>query len=436
MHKPIAIVALLLLSACATSGSHEHRRATASSAAGEQLTFFFPILEEDSDPINIRTGVPGPGNERSRFVGIYNNPEYTPLIDLVDEASETIDIEIYMMTDPSFRAALRRALERGVAIRVVKDPTALGETCRYFDFSAIDLGINDRPVDDDCVDQRKLVQEVREKGGSFVPFNKTELCGKTPEATTRCFQHGKILVIDRNSPKNRLALISSGNFNSSSLCRLENSPSTCNRDYSYVTRDSEVIDALIAVLEDDAAGKRYQPTSQRLQRKLTVSPFSKEPLINFIRTARRSIQVQNQYMKDGDVNQALIDAADRGVRVEMMLASDCAFGRPRESAKASLETLYRSLESAGIRLRFFTAQMRQKERRGYLHSKAIVVDGETAWVGSVNGSTTAFDMNREFGIYFNHPARVSHLSRIMTEDFQHENSQSWQEGFECKKDYL
>lgn len=389
-----------------------------------------PILQEDTD----RTKVAGrpSRNSRNGFVGIYSNAEYTPLVDLINKAQRTVDIEIYEMADPGLRQALRKAIARKVKIRVVKDPTPLGASCDYF-------GEEKANPSTDCLDQKKLVAEIRASGGRFEPFVKKELCGKDSTADERCFQHGKMVLIDRENANRRMALLSTGNFNSSNLCNLGANPSVCNRDYTYVTRDYDVVVGLSRIFAKDIEGKRYDlaaylEANPALKDKLTVSPFSKRPLLDFIQSATSSIQLQNQYMKDKDINEALIKAAQRGVKVQMMMASDCSFGKPSPATQKNLEPLYKSFEEAGVELKFFTAQMTQKGKPGYLHAKTIVVDDKKAWMGSVNGSSTSLDKNREYGIFFNQRARVKYLQGVMSKDFADAKSESWKEAFECKND--
>ncbi len=72
---------------------------------------------------------------------------------------------------------------------------------------------------------------------------------------------------------------------------------------------------------------------------------------------------------------------------------------------------------------------------GYLHAKAIVVDGTKAWMGSVNGSTTALTKNREFGIYFDDSTDVSSLDSIFSSDFANTGAESWQDSLTCAENH-
>jgi len=360
--------------------------------------------------------------------GFHDNTADQPVVKALSLAAKSIDIEIYEMSDPDVRAALRAALARPepLRVRVIKDPDPLGEACRYFE-----------PVSDrdgaDCRDQKALVEQVRaSRGGAFVPFNKAELCGGRTKsgAPKRCFEHGKLLVVD-----GRHALLSTGNFNSSNLCNLRRGPRVCNRDFSYITSDTDVVRAVSAVFEGDLAGRRYDLEAlltPQVSRKLTVSPYSLAPLVGFINGARRSIRIENQYLKEKEIDEALEARAAAGVKVQVMVSSLCSFGRPKSSKPA--EKLFGGFERAGIEPRLFTSAMQVGGRPGYLHAKAIVVDDERAWVGSVNGSDTATSANREFGVFFDQPADVARLDAILRADFDSPGAETWRESLQCAKD--
>jgi len=53
----------------------------------------------------------------------------------------------------------------------------------------------------------------------------------------------------------------------------------------------------------------------------------------------------------------------------------------------------------------------------YLHAKAIVADGHTAFVGSQNFSTSSLDDNRELGIITNDRPVVEPVGATLASDF-------------------
>lgn len=355
-------------------------------------------------------------------VHFFNQADSHPVMDLVQTARSTLDIEIYQMTDPDFRAALRAAIARGVKVRAVEEPNPLGARCAPFNAPAA-------AESTDCGDLRGLITQVKQAGGAIVPFNKASLCGQ-PGGT--CFEHGKMIIADHAQ-----ALVSTGNFDSTNFCNLSRAPSRCNRDFSVVTQDGEVVKTLSRVFEADLSGAAYDLkaiVTTQVELKMTVSPLSLDPLVQFIKSARQSIQIENQYLKEPTINSALIEAARAGVQVEVMTASACAFGPPKPPALAQWNRDYAAFDAAGVKTRIFNASMKVDGVPGYLHAKAIVVDHSRAWVGSVNGSSMATSNNREFGLFFEDAVSVQALSKILSQDFGNTSSESWQESAACTKE--
>ena len=363
------------------------------------------------------------------FVGFYKNDEGTPLLEMINGAESQIDIEIYEMTNKRFRTAIRQALKRGIKIRIVMEPNPVGGKCPVFEAAAA-------KEDATCKDLRSLVKEVKAKRGQVVAFDKEELCGvdrTTAGKSPNCFEHGKIVVKDR-----AVALISSGNFNSTNLCDKSESPATCNRDYTVVTDDAEVVNGLEQIVTSDLKATRYnlaEIVRGTLAEKLTVSPLSLQPLVDFIATAQESVEVENQYLNDPTLNEALVTAARRGVKVSVMVSSACAFGKPSQYERNKVTKIYSKFDEVGVRSRFFTRKMKVAGVAGYLHAKAIVVDSRRAWVGSVNGSTTALTLNREFGLFFDKQDWVSKLSATINQDLDASGAESWEESLDCQKDF-
>ena len=353
---------------------------------------------------------------------IFENSAGSPLVSLIQSAKTSVDIEIYEMNDMGVHLAIQDALNRRVKVRVIKDGTPVGGSCRVFS------PLSERDTVD-CQAEKSLKISVQEAGGEYVAFNKENLCA-APGG--KCFEHGKIVLVDRSR-----ALLSTGNFNSTSLCSASERGDTCNRDYTVVSEDPSVVNLLETIFEKDIVGQRYDMSvilAKTGNGKVTVSPFSLEPLIRFIQTAQKSIQIQNQYLKNPQLNQAIREAASRGVEVEVMVASACSFGPPKSGDAQGWTATYRAFDLAGVKTRIFPRKIQIRGVGGYLHAKTIVVDQRRAWVGSVNGSTQSLTNNREFGIFIDEPSQVQKLSNIMYHDFVDPNGETWKESLDCKND--
>ena len=355
----------------------------------------------------------------SYAVDFYDNSIHAPHIGLIQSARSQIDIETYTMADPLILQAISTAQDRGVKVRIVQEPSPVGVSCKVF-------GSNTGNDPAGCSDLRNFVARVISKGGEYVPYNKDVFC----KGSKICYEHGKMMIFDK-----KIALVSTGNFDATSICDISGGASRCNRDYSIVTKDPGEVKALETVFEHDLSGQLYDLKAlvdQLPSNTLTVSPYSLEPLIAFIRSAKNSIQVQNQYLKDPDLNRELQDAASkRHVKVQVMVSSICSFGRPSANEVSKVLAVAGDFQNAGVEARVFTKRIQVNGQQGYLHAKTIVVDHHSAWVGSVNGSTTALATNREYGVFFQDAAAVSQLNSIIDSDFANSGSTSLTEDAHC-----
>jgi cardiolipin synthase len=348
----------------------------------------------------------------------------SPILSLINGSKSSIDLEIYTMKDSSVIAALKAAMSRGVKLRIVQTGYTL-DSCPVFEAPSS----SDDPT---CTPLKAFVAYVRANGGEYVPFS-NQLCG-TPGQN--CFQHGKILIADAST-----IMISTGNFDPTSLCDLAQNPTTCNRDFSLVTSDASVISTVQEIYNNDLKGTTFNlknilssPAAERV----TVSPDSMTPLLALIQSAKTSIQVENQYLEDPTMNAALATAARRGVKVTVMVASVSAFGKLDPTKDAwqinQWTQIFTQFDQAGVQSKIFNGSMLIKKTAGYLHAKIILVDGAQAWVSSVNGSTESITENREYGILSTDPQVVKLLNTVLTGDFANPHAETWQESLACKKD--
>jgi cardiolipin synthase len=327
-----------------------------------------------------------------------NGVDPSLVIPFIQSAQKTLDIEIYTMEDLSVINAIKTAIGRGVKVQIVQTSNPVGDPCGVFDTNA---------AGDSCAPLRDFVSYVNSHGGKYVPFS-FGLCG-TPGKS--CFQHGKMMIVDGKE-----ALISTGNFDPTNLCDL--SANVFQHDLSFEPYD------LSSIIGSET--------------RITASPLSMTPLMNFIDSAKKSIQLENQYLQDPTMNAHLIAAAHRGVKVFVMVASVTAFGRLSATSDASQisrwTSTYTAFDQAMINTKIFDNSMTINSQPGYLHAKVILVDGNRAWVGSVNGSTESLTENREFGIFSNDTAVVKKLAEVLYADFTNPNAETWKQSLNCVKD--
>src|SRR4051812_22171502 len=82
--------------------------------------------------------------------GLYVNSEGSPLLPLLKNAKDYIDIEIYTIGNQTVRDLLREAISRRVKIRIIKEPKPVGERCILFEKVT-----DEDKISKSCQDQRQ-----------------------------------------------------------------------------------------------------------------------------------------------------------------------------------------------------------------------------------------------------------------------------------------
>ena len=111
-----------------------------------------------------------------------------------------------------------------------------------------------------------------------------------------------------------------------------------------------------------------------------------------------SLDLYAEVLRDPQMLDALAAAAERGVRVRIIIAIRGFCRRGGSVGRIRVD----------IRL----------SSRLYIHAKLIVADGERAFVGSQNLSATSLDQNRELGIIVDDPVNLSRLTWTFAIDFR------------------
>jgi len=117
-----------------------------------------------------------------------------------------------------------------------------------------------------------------------------------------------------------------------------------------------------------------------------------------IRVARREILIANAYFFPGiRFRRALIDAAQRGVQVTLLLQARVEYRLLHYAARA----LYGQLLAGGVAI--------EEYHRSFLHAKVAVIDNRWATVGSSNIDPYSLLMSREANLFVRGPEFASKL---------------------------
>ena len=166
--------------------------------------------------------------------------------------------------------------------------------------------------------------------------------------------HGKMMVIDG-------AALHVYGFN---YTRLDTEHS---RSFGLVTRERGVVQEAMKLFEADAMRQNYVPSHPRL----VVSPEnSRAMLTSFIKGARRELLIYDAQVSDNAIQKVLADRADDGVNIRIL-------GRLEKGNRH-------------IKVRKLGALR--------LHVRAIIRDGNAAFIGSQSLRKLELEGRREVGI--------------------------------------
>jgi phosphatidylserine/phosphatidylglycerophosphate/cardiolipin synthase-like enzyme len=309
----------------------------------------------DDAPADAAPDAPGPGcwglSPRSVPAEAFVAPTgvQSRITSLIDGAQTSLDVQMYLFTVTTIADRIIAAKNRGVAVRVLLDPDHDGNA-----------NVRSKLID------------------ATVP---------TRDAPAiYSFSHAKYLLID-----NKMVVIMSLNFNVDAM--------SSERNYGMITRDPDDIADTKAIFDMDwaAATGESKPADLACTR-LIVSPNNaKQRLVDFIKSAKTTLDVEAMYISDDSVRAAIVDAKKRGVTVRVILET--------------------SSDNNEIKALFAANAITVKDANSFsLHAKLLIADG-VAFVGSENFSITALTKNRELGAFVFEPGPAALIQQQFDADW-------------------
>lgn len=275
-------------------------------------------------------------------------------------AKQSVWLEMYLLTDRSVIRALEEAAHRGVDVRVMLEMHPFG-------------------------------------GGS--PTKTLDLlsaAGVKTKSTSPDFAltHEKSMVLDGST-----AYIMTCNF---TLSALGKGKSLKNREYGIIDTQPQDVQGVLDIFNAD-----WNRTPASLNDpNLVVSPLnSRNDLTALINNAHVALSIEAEEMQDTAIEQALTNAARRGVQIRVILPA--AQSSTSEDSNSSGIT---AIKQGGIQVK--------EDRQLYMHAKILVVDKTQAFVGSENISTASLDKNRELGILVSDQQVLATLQQTFQEDWE------------------
>jgi phosphatidylserine/phosphatidylglycerophosphate/cardiolipin synthase-like enzyme len=278
-----------------------------------------------------------------------------PIYDAIDAARTSIDMTMYELEDPTAERALAAAAHRGVKVRVLLNggPDGYGEA-----------------------DNVGAMHYLRAHA-VLVRFSPSYFA----------LTHQKTITID-----GRRSLVMTLNLTSRYYANT--------RDFAIWDDRPADVRAIESVFDADWDGRMIDPSTGSGD--LLWSPGAQGALVALIERARASVDVENEEMADQPIIAALCHAAQRRVRVRVVMTY--------ESEWASA---FSTLSRCGASVRVYHG-----ETPLYIHAKEIIIDDTRAYVGSENFSYDSLERNRELGLITTAAPVIGALERTFTSDYR------------------
>lgn len=183
--------------------------------------------------------------------------------------------------------------------------------------------------------------------------------------------HGKLLIVDREE-----LYVLGFNFTGLDLK---------SRSFGLVTRDRRAVQEALRLFEADALRQDFDPVFDNM----VVSPENaREQLATFIKRAKKQLVIWDPKISDPQMIRLINQRAKAGVDIRII-------GR---------------LAKRG-------AELRAQKSPGRLHVRAMVRDGETAFVGSQSLRALELDGRREVGLITREPKIVKGILDVFESDW-------------------
>jgi len=281
-----------------------------------------------------------------------------PIVDAIDGATKSLNIRMFLFTEPTLIDAVIAARKRGVNVRVMLNPAR-------------------RSGESENEEARKLLTdagvEVRDSNPAFA------------------LTHQKSMVID-----DRIGFVESLNWEPRDL--------TKTRDYAIVTTKAHEVAEMVACFDADWEHADFEPAQHS---NLIWCPNNgRRRLAEFIDSTRHSLWLQNERYQDQVIIERLVRAVTRGVKVHVL-------AKPPHSLKP--EKLVEGV--GGLRILQDVGARVHTLKHLKLHAKILLADDKRAVVGSINIAPGSFDDRRELAIETDAPGAVQRLKKTVEHDW-------------------
>lgn len=354
--KHIVLVSALVIAAC----THKNE---SPNVNGEKQTNVKEVQPLADDQKNV---------DAESDMGLYMTPNvngHVDFIKLVDAAKTEIKLAMFRITNKPVADSLIAAKNRNVKVQIIVDRNASAPA------------------------NSQAIKKQLEDAGVEIKFSTTGFS----------ITHEKAMSIDGEK-----LLISSINLTNAVAVT---------RGFAVVSVDKAAIADFNSVFDADwsnaDSGGNVTPSFKG--DKIFFSPIgSEDRLVNFIGQAQKSVTLYVENFTDKRVAEALIDASNRSVQVQVLVPL-CT--ESRENPTINHPIVKDILSRSKVQ-----AKMMPQEKTldtPYIHTKAIVIDGEKFYLGSMNFSYNSLTKAREVGIILENHSVSSEIKNTFDKDWSH-----------------
>jgi cardiolipin synthase A/B len=283
-----------------------------------------------------------------------------PILDAINAATKTLNVRMFLFTDPTLLKVVIAAKRRGVRVRVMLNPA------------------------------RRSGESENEESRKTLVGAGIEVQDSSPEFA---LTHQKSMVIDGAT-----GFVESLNWETRDL--------TETRDYAVVTTHQIEVEEMVKCFDADWTHSKFKADPE--SRLIWCPDNGRERIAAFIDSAKNTLWLQNERYQDTVIIERLVRAVNRGVRVHIMA---------RPPHKLKMEKLVEGI--GGLRIMHDVGAKVHQLKGLKLHGKMLLADEERAIVGSINLSPGSFDARRELAIETDAGHVVKRLVHTSHHDWEH-----------------
>ncbi len=329
-------------------------------------------------------------------VTVFVSPDssYRVVTEAIDDAESSLDICVYEFDNQGIMEHVKRALGRGVAVRVLMEGGPVG-------------GIDDEEL--------YIASEIVKAGGT-VSF----MQGSDGTLERYRYVHAKYMVIDC-----KRTLVISENFKYSGV---PVDGSSGNRGWGIIIDDRNVSSYFSEIFETDYKGRDIIPAEEFFgevpEKKIQEGDYDQvfrskvvhggfivipvvapdtatknETILGLLNSAKKSVYIEQLYVhkewgeEPNQYLEAAIDAARRGCEVKILMDASW-YNVESNSETVSYVNEIAEMEKLDIEARL----KRDDPYLSKMHTKGMVVDGDKTLITSINWNKDSPVKNREVGV--------------------------------------